>query len=48
MKWLRLQPREGIALTTWDRAIVPVARRVESLKAPPFGQSVFAVGRVPG
>jgi len=47
MKWLRQQPREGIALTAWDRLIVPAARRVESLKAPPFGQSVLAVGRVP-
>jgi methyltransferase family protein len=45
MKWLRRHPREGIVLTTWDRLVVPIARRVESVQAPPFGQSLLAVGR---
>jgi SAM-dependent methyltransferase len=46
MKWLRQHPREGLALTTWDRLVVPAARRMESLRAPPFGQSLFAIGRL--
>jgi SAM-dependent methyltransferase len=45
MKWLRGEPREGLLLTAWDRLVVPIARRVEAAKAPPFGQSLLAVGR---
>jgi SAM-dependent methyltransferase len=47
MKLLRLTPREGPVLSFWDRAVVPVTRRVESRRRPPFGQSVLGVGRVP-
>lgn len=35
-------------LSLFDRAVVPVLRRVEARVHPPFGQSVFAVARVPG
>jgi SAM-dependent methyltransferase len=45
MKWLRRAPSEGVLLQVWDNAVVPVARRVEAVKAPPFGQSLLAVGR---
>lgn len=45
MKWLRREPSEGVLLRAWDSLVVPVARRVESVKAPPFGQSLLAVGR---
>jgi len=45
MKWLRHAPGEGILLHAWDKFVVPVTRRVEALKAPPFGQSLLAVGR---
>jgi SAM-dependent methyltransferase len=45
MKWFRRAPSEGILLRAWDNVVVPVARRVEAIKAPPFGQSLFAVGR---
>jgi hypothetical protein len=45
MKWLRRAPGEGVLLRVWDNAVVPVARRVEAAKAPPFGQSLLAVGR---
>ena len=45
MRLLRMTPREGAALTAWDRAVVPVLRRFESRRPPPFGQSVFAVAR---
>ncbi|MEP6813833.1 MAG: methyltransferase, partial [Actinomycetota bacterium] len=38
MKWLRRAPSEGVLLRVWDNAVVPVARRVEAVKAPPFGQ----------
>lgn len=45
MKWLGREPSEGILLRAWDSLVVPVTRRAESLKAPPFGQSLLAVGR---
>jgi hypothetical protein len=34
-------------LRTYDRAVIPVVRRLERKWRPPFGQSVFAVGRKP-
>jgi len=48
MKWLKREPGEGVLLRTWDRFVVPVARRAEALKSPPFGQSLLAVGRSSG
>jgi SAM-dependent methyltransferase len=45
MRLLRMRPREGLVLRGWDRAVVPVARRVERRVSPPFGQSLLAVGR---
>ncbi len=45
MRLLGLSPREGPLLRTWDRTIVPIARTLETRWAPPFGQSLFAVGR---
>jgi SAM-dependent methyltransferase len=45
---LRLTPSEGPLLRVWDRAAIPVIRRVEGWRSPPFGQSVLAVGRRPG
>jgi SAM-dependent methyltransferase len=42
---LRAQPRDGRLLQLWDRGVIPLARRVERRWAPPFGQSVLAVGR---
>lgn len=39
------EPRDGALLRLWDRAVIPVARAVERHVAPPFGQSVLAVGR---
>ncbi len=47
MKWLRGEPHEGPLLTAWDRFVIPATRRLESVKAPPLGQSLLAVGRVP-
>ena len=47
MRLLRLTPRDGIALSLWDRLVVPLARRVEGRRPPPFGQSLLAVGRTP-
>jgi hypothetical protein len=47
--WMRLlgrRPTDGLALSAWDRFVVPVARRIESRIAPPFGQSVLGVARV--
>jgi SAM-dependent methyltransferase len=45
VKWFKREPGEGVLLRTWDRFVVPVARRAEALKSPPFGQSLLAVGR---
>jgi SAM-dependent methyltransferase len=47
MKLLRLTPMDGVGLRAWDRFVVPLTRRLEDHRPPPFGQSVFAVGRVP-
>jgi protein-L-isoaspartate O-methyltransferase len=48
MRLLRGRPRDGLLLSVFDRAIVPVMRRAEAAVAPPFGQSLLAVGRVVG
>ena len=45
MRLLRMRPRDGLVLRGWDRAVVPVARRIERRVSPPFGQSLLAVGR---
>jgi SAM-dependent methyltransferase len=37
----RQQPTAGPLVTIFDRFVVPVVRRIESLIAPPFGQSVL-------
>jgi SAM-dependent methyltransferase len=45
MRLLRMTPAEGRVLTVWDRGVIPVLRRLEGRRHPPFGQSVFAVAR---
>jgi SAM-dependent methyltransferase len=47
VKALRGRPRDGFPLRVFDRFVVPVQRRLESLVRPPFGQSVFAVAERP-
>jgi SAM-dependent methyltransferase len=47
MRLLRMTPHDGPTVRLWDRIVVPAARAVESRVRPPFGQSVFAVARVP-
>jgi SAM-dependent methyltransferase len=44
---LGLTPHNGRLVRTYDRLVVPVARRLERRWQPPFGQSVFAVARTP-
>jgi SAM-dependent methyltransferase len=44
----RLTPREGPMVKLYDRLVLPATRTAERLVRPPFGQSVFAVARVPG
>jgi SAM-dependent methyltransferase len=46
MRLLRMSPREGLVLRSWDRAVVPPTRALEKRVRVPFGQSVLAVGRV--
>lgn len=48
MKWFKREPGEGALLRAWDSVVVPVARRMEALKSPPFGQSLLAIGRSHG
>lgn len=48
MRLLKMTPQDGPAVRFWDRAVVPVARAIEARAHPPFGQSVFAVGRTRG
>lgn len=47
MKWLRMTPGDGPLLKVWDRGVIPTTRRLEERLRAPFGQSLFAVGRVP-
>ena len=47
MRLLRMAPGEGPSLSLWDNRVVPMARKFEANRRAPFGQSVFAVGRVP-
>ena len=42
------RPDVGPLMRGWDRFLVPMIRAVESRLAPPFGQSVFAAGAIPG
>ena len=46
VKALGLTPRNGALLRLYDRTIVPLARLADRRLPIPFGQSVFAVGRV--
>ncbi len=48
VKALRGRPRAGLLLTVYDRGVVPWLRRLEARRPPPFGQSLLAVGRLPG
>lgn len=47
MRLLRMTPGNGPLLTVWDRQVIPRTRRFEENHRAPFGQSVFAVARVP-
>ena len=47
MRMLRMTPGDGSLLSVWDKQVVPRACKFESKHRVPFGQSVFAVGRVP-
>lgn len=44
MRLLRGRPREGLPLRVFER-FVPTLSRMEQRRRPPFGQSLFAVGR---
>lgn len=46
VKTLGMRPRNGFALRLYDRVMVPIARSVDRFSVP-FGQSVFAVARIP-
>jgi len=48
MRLMKMTPQDGPTVRLWDRAVVPVARAIEDRVHPPFGQSVFAVGRTRG
>lgn len=48
VRLLSMTPRSSAGTQLWDRTITRAARIAERRVAPPFGQSVFAVGRVPG
>jgi SAM-dependent methyltransferase len=41
-------PANGPMLRKYDSHVVPLLRRLEGNRRPPFGQSVFAVARWPG
>lgn len=43
----RLVPKEGPMVKLYDRFVLPVTRAAEQVVKPPFGQSVYAIARVP-
>ncbi|GAB3151517.1 hypothetical protein GCM10027290_40930 [Micromonospora sonneratiae] len=43
----RLMPKEGPMVKIYDTLVLPVTKAAEQVVRPPFGQSVFAVARVP-
>jgi hypothetical protein len=43
----RLMPKEGPMVKVYDTLVLPLTKAAEQLVRPPFGQSVFAVARVP-
>jgi SAM-dependent methyltransferase len=43
----KLVPAEGPMVKFYDRFVLPLTKGAERLVRPPFGQSVFAVARVP-
>jgi SAM-dependent methyltransferase len=43
----KLAPKEGPMVKFYDRFVLPATKAAETLVRPPFGQSVFAVARVP-
>lgn len=47
MRVMGMTPKYGPTVKVWDAVVVPTARALETRVRPPFGQSVFAVGRVP-
>jgi SAM-dependent methyltransferase len=47
-KVFRLMPKEGPMVKVYDTTVLPVTKAAEQVVRPPFGQSVFAVARVPG
>jgi ubiquinone/menaquinone biosynthesis C-methylase UbiE len=46
VRLLRMTPERSALVRIFDRWFVPVLRKAEALVRPPFGQSVFVVGRV--
>jgi hypothetical protein len=40
---LKQEPTAGPLVTIFDRIVVPVVRRLESIIAPPFGQSILLI-----
>jgi SAM-dependent methyltransferase len=44
---LSKQPTESAAARVFDRVVVPILRRVETGRTPPFGLSLLAIGRRP-
>ncbi len=44
---LKKRPTDSAVSRFYDRLIVPTTRWIESRVAPPFGQSILVIGRVP-
>jgi SAM-dependent methyltransferase len=45
MRLLKITPRDSLLLKVWDKLVIPVVSKFESLINPPFGQSILIVGR---
>jgi hypothetical protein len=43
----KMAPKEGAMMKFYDSFVLPMTKGIEKVVHPPFGQSVFAVARVP-
>ena len=45
MRLLKITPKDSLLLKLWDKLVIPVVSKFESVIPPPFGQSILIVGQ---
>ena len=46
VRLMGMTPGDSVALQAWDKTVTRASRALEGRISPPFGQSIFAVGRL--